>query len=204
MLPRTFILRPAGILKPTARLFSTSSASPLRAAFSNVRNSYYNHQYQSNEHTYRGIGLSLGLAGAVTAFATHNNPLKNDSSYNTIQAEATNALNDVNRAFTPEKKTPRFDGAFGGKLNYTHLSIGSMFGLVIGLCVGKLSSLFVFISLGVYLSVQFLNQKGIINITTTKFIKVGNSYVDIRDMILEQPSFNIPFILSFLIGAYNA
>ncbi|OWB71211.1 hypothetical protein B5S31_g896 [[Candida] boidinii] len=147
-------------------------------------------------------GLLLGLFGFGSTYSLINKPLiKNDSAYASspeiIQHKVSESINEVTK---PKSK---FDGAFGGRLNYQELSIGSMAGLILGIIAGKLSSVIVFTSVSIYLTIQFLNAKGIITIPFTRIIKVGAQSIDLRAMIFEQPSFNITFLLTFVLAAYS-
>ncbi|KAH3666454.1 hypothetical protein OGAPHI_003450 [Ogataea philodendri] len=141
------------------------------------------------------VGVSLGVLG-FSSYWLWNNQIKSEV-----------AVNDQSRlAFEKGAQDlaqkPVHDKSFGGKLNYQELSIGSMCGLACGIVVGKLSSLIVFVSLSFYLGVQFLQSRGIITIPWTRYIKVGSQLIDVRQMVFEQPSFNITFILTFLLAAY--
>ncbi|ODV83613.1 hypothetical protein CANARDRAFT_186197, partial [[Candida] arabinofermentans NRRL YB-2248] len=145
------------------------------------------------------VGVSLGLAVGSTIL--HQTKLHNDYA-NQVALNAEKKAQDLNDKITATTSTSKYDGAFGGKLNYQELSIGSMFGVIAGLVVGKLSSVIMFASLAFYLSLQFLNSRNIISLPFTKVIKVGSQVIDIREMVFEKPSFNITFILAFVLAAY--
>lgn len=92
---------------------------------------------------------------------------------------------------------------FGGKLDYQELTIGSITGLFLGILAGKLSSAIVFLTLSAYLLTQFLENRGIITIPWRQFINIGTEKIDVKKLVLNQPSFKISFVLTFLIAAFN-
>ncbi|QOU18175.1 hypothetical protein BRETT_005237 [Brettanomyces bruxellensis] len=146
-------------------------------------------------------GLLLGIMGLSATYLIHHNPILNDSA-NIYSVEGLPpAPKGYEYVKVPEK--PKFDKLFGGRLNYKELTLGSMFGLISGLIVGQLSTVFVFIALGAYLAAQYLHAQGILTVPVTKIIKVGSEDIDVRQMVFDQPSFSITYILSFLIAAYN-
>lgn len=146
-------------------------------------------------------GLLLGIVGLSATYLVHHNPILNDAA-NLYSVEGLPAPpKGYDYVKLPEK--PKFDKVFGGKLNYKELTLGSVFGLVSGLIVGQLSTVFVFIALGAYLAAQYLHAQGILTVPVTKIIKVGSEDIDVRQMVFDQPSFSITYVLSFLIAAYN-
>lgn len=92
---------------------------------------------------------------------------------------------------------------FGGKLDYQELTIGSVAGLFLGIIAGKMSSAIVFLTLSCYLLTQFLENRGIITIPWRTFVNIGSERIDVKNLVLNQPSFKISFVLSFLIAAFN-
>ncbi|KAG7666097.1 uncharacterized protein J8A68_000353 [[Candida] subhashii] len=92
---------------------------------------------------------------------------------------------------------------FGGKLNYEELTIGSVTGLFLGIIIGKLSSVFMFFTLSCYFMLEFLESRNIIHIPWTYIITVGKDKVDLKELVLQKPSFKISFVLAFIIAAYN-
>ncbi|GME92671.1 unnamed protein product [[Candida] boidinii] len=187
------------------QLFNRNLKFATKRSFSSSRsaNNVFSSSYKSASSSFTSpgkYGLLLGLVGFGSTYSIINKPLiKNDSAYATspeiIQRRASGAVSEAAK--------PEFDGALGGRLNYQELSIGSMAGLILGIIAGKLSSVIVFTSISIYLTIQFLNAKGIITVPFTRIIKVGAQSIDIRAMIFEQPSFNITFILTFLLAAYS-
>lgn len=92
---------------------------------------------------------------------------------------------------------------FGGKLDYSELCLGSLTGLFMGVVVGKLSSVLVFISVSTYLLLQFLENKGMITIPWTSILNIGNRQWDVKQLFFDKPSFKISLVSSFLIAAFN-
>ncbi|KAG7878589.1 hypothetical protein KL905_004069 [Ogataea polymorpha] len=141
------------------------------------------------------LGVSIGVL-SISSYWLYHNQIKNEVAFgDEKRLELESAAQDI-------AQKPQYDKSLGGKLDYQELSIGSMCGLVCGMVVGKLSSIFVFLSLSFYLGVQFLNSRGIVSIPWTRYIKMGSHLIDVRQMIFEKPSFNITFILTFLLAAY--
>ncbi|VEU24029.1 DEKNAAC105244 [Brettanomyces naardenensis] len=179
----------------TARsLFSTFSQSRYEA-----RAAYANPSFHESSQRAR-TGLVIGIMGLSATYMVNHNPIKNDSAYYDQQLPPPPA--GYGYVKVPEK--PKYDGAFGGKLSYKELTLGSVFGLVSGLIVGQLSTVFVFIALGAYLAVQYLHAQGILTIPVTKIIRIGSEDIDVRKMVFDRPSFSITYILSFLVAAYNS
>lgn len=98
---------------------------------------------------------------------------------------------------------------FGGKLDYRQLCIGSIFGLVLGVVVGKISTLLVYLTAVGFLTIQWLQNRGMIDkdITGSIFaryiIKTGRETIDLNTLVWERPSFKISFLLTFLLAAAN-
>ncbi|QPG75583.1 hypothetical protein FOA43_002940 [Brettanomyces nanus] len=156
--------------------------------------SHYDHSSRASK------GVVIGLMGISATYLINHNPIRNDSALAYSQGPTT--PKGYQYVKIPEK--PKYDGAFGGRLNYKQLALGSIFGMLSGLIAGQLSSLFVFFSLGVYLAAQYLHAQGVLTIPMTKIVRIGTEDIDIRQMVFEQPSFSITYVLSFLIAAYNS
>lgn len=140
----------------------------------------------------------LGVVGlSATYLAANRHTILNDAAYGMPPAPK-------GYTYVQVPNTPQYDGAFGGKLNYKELALGSVFGTIAGLVCGQLSSFFVAAGLGFYLVFQYLYSQGIVTVPFTKVIKIGSEYIDVKKMVFDKPSFNLTFISSFLIAAYNA
>lgn len=103
------------------------------------------------------------------------------------------------QAFQAKVHTSRFNG----KLDYSELCLGSITGLFLGVVVGKLSSVLVFVSVSTYLLFQFLENRGMISIPWTSIFNIGNRKWDVKQLFFNKPSFKISLVSSFLIAAYN-
>ncbi|KAI5950803.1 hypothetical protein KGF54_003877 [Candida jiufengensis] len=101
------------------------------------------------------------------------------------------------------KTTGKVESRFGGNLNYEELTIGSVTGLFVGIILGKLSQVFLFISLSSFFLIEFLENRKIISIPWTSIISIGSKKIDLKQLILHNPSFKISFILSLIVAAYN-
>ncbi|CUM52844.1 uncharacterized protein AC631_02834 [Debaryomyces fabryi] len=129
---------------------------------------------------------------------------------NKLQSRST-ILNDAvfagNRGITTQPPVVQeqkvIKSRFGGKLDYQELTIGSITGLFLGILAGKLSSAIVFLTLSGYLLTQFLENRGIITIPWRQFVNIGSEKIDVKRLVLNQPSFKISFVLTFLIAAFN-
>lgn len=88
-------------------------------------------------------------------------------------------------------------------LDYQDLTYGSIFGLFFGVIIGKLSYILGVISLGGFFALEFLEQRGIIKIPWNGIVTFGKQRINLKALLLENPSFKLTFLLSFLIAAWN-
>ncbi|MCP8718196.1 MAG: FUN14 domain-containing protein [Asgard group archaeon] len=102
-----------------------------------------------------------------------------------------------------EIQQPFKKSRFNGYLNYEELTIGSVVGLFLGIIIGKLSQVIVFVSLSSYFLLEFLENRNIITIPWNYFITIGKERINLKQLFFEKPSFKISFVLSFIIAAYN-
>lgn len=97
----------------------------------------------------------------------------------------------------------------GFRLDYRQLCYGSIFGLFLGVVVGKISSLLVFLTASAYLALQFLQNRGVIDKGATKgllqgwTVKTSRESVDLNAMVWERPCFKASFLLTFVLAAVN-
>lgn len=140
------------------------------------------------------------LVGSVGTFYLVNK-LQSKSTIFNDAAFAGNRGFSTQQPVVPEQKV--INSRFGGKLDYQELTIGSITGLFLGILAGKLSSAIVFLTLSGYLLTQFLENKGIISIPWRQFVNIGSERIDVKRLVLNQPSFKISFVLTFLIAAFN-
>lgn len=99
-------------------------------------------------------------------------------------------------------ETPKVDNPVR-KLNYEDLCFGSISGLVLGVAVGRYSSLLVFLTLSAYLLLQFLENRGFIRIPWNSIVDIGQKRIDLHALFFRRPSFKVTFAASFLIAAFN-
>lgn len=133
-------------------------------------------------------GLAAGLALTLLSFNSLASPILN------------NAVLQHSLVLTPNN-TLKIDGRF--HLNYEELTIGSVTGMVLGIIIGKISSMLVFLGLSSYFLVQFLELRNIVTIPWTSIINVGKNRIDLRDLVLNNANFKIAFVSAFLIAAFN-
>ncbi|RCK63645.1 hypothetical protein Cantr_10053 [Candida viswanathii] len=151
------------------------------------------HRSSNNASTLRLLLASAGASFlAVSAFSKK---IHNDTA---TQVQTRLPTIDVSPGQEPFKKS-RFDGY----LNYEELTIGSVVGLFLGIIIGKLSQVIVFVSLSSYFLIEFLESRGIVTIPWNYFITVGKERINLKQLFFEKPSFKISFVLSFIIAAYN-
>lgn len=144
------------------------------------------------------------LFGATISFVAVNasgSRILNDAAYSAGRLESKIA-SSIDEVATKANQTAT-GSRFGGQLNYNELTIGSLTGLFLGIIAGKLSSMIVFLTLSGYFLTQFLESRGIISIPWGQMVQIGSERIDLKRLVLEKPSFKIPFVLTFLIAAYN-
>ncbi|KAI5955496.1 hypothetical protein KGF57_003628 [Candida theae] len=183
----------------TTNLFFPRSNSVLTAVKQQHQH-YHQHGYGSNSSSKNILKLFFASAGAsfllTTAFAK--------SIYNDAAGYAATPRQQVasNVSVQPVTKTPT-KSRWGNNLNYEDLTIGSVTGLFVGIILGKLSQVFVFISLSSFLLVEFLQNRNIINVPWNYIFTVGKQKINLKQLVFENPSFKISFVLSLIIAAYN-
>lgn len=107
----------------------------------------------------------------------------------------------------PGRPKPR--SRFNGKLDYRQLCYGSIIGVFLGVVIGKISSLLVFLTASAYLGLQFLQNRGAIDKGSTQrllqglTIKTSSESIDLNTLIWERPSFKVSFLLTFVLAAVN-
>lgn len=184
-------------------------------AFNNVKFTFQRFQHsapaavRTSAHQQRtssilNTKLIFGTSIAVLTFNTFGNPynkskILNDSAY----ASATRLENTIKSNVKSAERDLHGKSGFGGRVNYNELTIGSLTGLFLGILAGKLSSAIVFLTLSGYFLTQFLESRGIISIPWNQVIQIGSEKIDVKSLVLDKPAFKIPFVLTFLIAAYN-
>lgn len=158
--------------------------------------------------TTRVVGLTMAASIGITAPWIYNS---RNLIYNDAVVDASRnlgaAIAALGQGAAQESQPKR--SRFGGKLDYRQLCIGSIFGLVLGVVIGKISTLLVYVSAVGFLTLQWLQNRGIVdkNATNSLFaryiIKSGRETIDFNTLIWERPSFKISFLLTFLLAAAN-
>lgn len=82
---------------------------------------------------------------------------------------------------------------------YKEITIGSMSGLFVGFIIGKFSLLIAYLSVSVYLFIQFLESRNLFHVPFTLSPNLENS----KQFILKNFNFKLSFLSSFLITMYN-
>lgn len=149
----------------------------------------------------RSFPLMLGAIGSVVMVNTSlaRSPILNETTHlnlGPVRAQLKDNLAFKDKAASEQSWLQRH-------VNYQELCIGSVTGLFLGIIAGKLSSAIVFLTLAGYFLTQFLESRGIVTIPWKRVVNVGSENIDIKKLVLEQPSFKVPFVLTFLIAAYN-
>ncbi|CAK7909420.1 hypothetical protein CAAN1_24S01376 [[Candida] anglica] len=148
-----------------------------------------------------GLKLLFGATISFVAVNASGSRILNDAAYSAGRLESKIA-SSIDEVATKANQTAT-GSRFGGQLNYNELTIGSLTGLFLGIIAGKLSSMIVFLTLSGYFLTQFLESRGIISIPWGQMVQIGSERIDLKRLVLEKPSFKIPFVLTFLIAAYN-
>ncbi|AET38333.1 Fun14p Ecym_2620 [Eremothecium cymbalariae DBVPG len=97
---------------------------------------------------------------------------------------------------------------FNGKLNYRQLCVGSISGLTLGVIIGKVSNVLAFITVFSLLTLQWLQNRGLLDKGATKglsqyIVNTGRERVDLNTLVWEKPSFKVSFLLTFFLAAIN-
>lgn len=192
----TTMARGATMTRLTGRAMTTTRGAMTRTSFTTGRmfNAPRVATLQSSLHSARSAPRSLGLLlGAACTFLL-GQTVFNDGLLPANQIHSnTQARYKSSTTYTKER--------FG--LNYEELTIGSVTGLFLGIIVGKLSTIFVFLGLSSYFLIQFLESRNIINISWNSIVTVGKNKINVKELVLENTSFKLAFVLTFLVAAYN-
>lgn len=152
--------------------------------------------------TFTGVSVvGYGLASRMRS------PILNDSFGHQQPAVAA-----TYPAYSADKRHLYYDqrsrSRLGGKLDYEQLSVGSFTGLLTGYVVGKISKLLVFLTVTGLLTLQYLESRGIIRRRTIPMLsnmaRYAEENVDVKEFMLDQPSFKVSFMSSFIIAACYA
>lgn len=167
-------VKPVSILRGFKSSFHTTKAKPL----------------VSNSSSRMLLGLASVLGFSALALGSFLNPILNNAAIRLNLAPVFDSA--------PHSKT---NGRF--YLNYQELTIGSVTGMVLGIIIGKISSMLVFLGLSSYFLIQFLELRNIITIPWNSIISVGKERINVKDLVFNNVNFKIAFVLTFLIAAFN-
>lgn len=167
-------------------------AAPLKSANGNANAG--GHGFSSKMGLLFGATLTTGLYMATAPVIKNDSPLIGGS-----RSPPIGVYHD--KPFSPERNLPPQPAK--RRLSYEDLTYGSIFGLALGIVIGKLSSVLALISFGTFLSLEFLENRGIIHIPWNGIVKFGTQRVNLKSLVFDNSSFKIAFILSFFIAAYN-
>lgn len=140
----------------------------------------------------------LGVLGVSSLYLAAHKPILNDAAYANPPVSVTTP-GSTNIYY--DKNKPLLDGAFGGKLNYHQVAIGSITGLILGYTISKLSTVVFVASLMMYMLTIYLRKQGIIVVNTKGVIKGAVNSISWDELVFDQPSFSGSFITSFCIAA---
>lgn len=149
------------------------------------------------------MATSIGIS--VPWVYSLRNTIYNDAGLDAQKSSGAAVASLAQVARDPVKRKSRFNG----KLDYRQLCIGSIAGLVLGVLVGKISTLLVYITAAGLLGLQWLQNRGIVDKNTTQslfaryIVKSGRETLDLNTLIWERPSFKVSFLLTFVLAAAN-
>ncbi|KAK9239695.1 hypothetical protein V1525DRAFT_397356 [Lipomyces kononenkoae] len=89
-------------------------------------------------------------------------------------------------------------------LNYRELAMGSFAGLFVGLLIGKISRLLVFLAGSTFLLLQFLASRRVITLPYNRFYRWAKERYGNKELILENMSFKVAFGAALIVAAANA
>ena len=176
----------------TKRLFSSTQFT---------KQSFPNYSYsRAHSHSAPRPNMALtflGVLGVGSLYLAAHKPILNDAGFSnpgvTINTGKPNVYYD--------DTTPKFDGAFNGKLNYRQVALGSIAGLVIGYALSRLSTVLFFLGITFYIVNVYLRRQGVVILDTRNFFKSAVNNISLDEQVFDQPSFSVPFVMSFLTAA---
>lgn len=195
------------ILKPTMGprfnlLKSNIQSQTNRRLFSFTKySSSSNNGYNKNTINGRpNMALTLlGVFGVSSLYLVAHKPILNDAGFANQQPISITTPGSTNIYYDNNK--PIYDGAFDGKLNYHQVAMGSMSGLIVGYAISRLSTVLFVCSIVFYLMGIYLRKQGIIIIDTKTMVKGAYNSISWDELLFDQVSFSVPFLLSFCISA---
>lgn len=169
--------------------------------YSNYKNKNYvnSRRIPVNEETPNVSLALLGILGVSSLYLAAHKPILNDSAGYANAPVSIKSPGSANIYYDEEK--PMYDGAFGGRLNYHQISMGSMTGLVLGYAISRLSSVLFVFTIAFYLIGIYLRKQGIVIVDTKGMVKGAVNSISWDELVFGQTSFSVPFITSFFIAA---
>lgn len=122
------------------------------------------------------------------------------SAYSMAQFHARPVFNDAviaNRTLVAPKSR------FNGKLDYHQLTFGSFTGMASGYVIGRVSSFLVFWIVSTLMGAEYLALAGLIDVKPLNkaIYRWGRSALN-QEILVDDPSFKVSFLLSFVIAAF--
>lgn len=141
----------------------------------------------------------LGIFGVSSLYLVGHKPILNDAGFSNQQPVSITTPGSTNIYYDNNK--PIYDGAFDGKLNYHQVAMGSMSGLLVGYAISRLSTVLFVCSVVFYLMGIYLRKQGIVVIDTKTMVKGAYNSISWDELLFDQVSFSVPFLLSFCFSA---
>lgn len=194
-------MRPFTVPRTLLSVFkSTSSRSfgtlrPIKTSAFNLR--------PTRVATGLALGTSIGIGTPWVCKTIYNDAIVDVNSPKSLQKGQEIGLP------SREHKNTEATSRFNGILDYRQLCYGSIIGVFLGVVVGKISSLLVFLTASAYLGVQFLQNRGVVDKGATQrlleglTIKTSRESIDLNTLVWERPSFKVSFLLTFVLAAVN-
>lgn len=180
------------------KMFSTSPITK-KQGFNNFGNFKYQSRSYAHQREKPNMGLTfLGVLGISSLYLVAHKPILNDAGFANPPVTI-NTGKGANVYYDDTK--PKFDGAFNGKLNYHQVAMGSMAGLILGYALSRLSSILFVFTITFYVISIYLRKQGIVVIDTKSVFKSAVNSVSWDELVFDQTSFSVPFVMSFLTAA---
>jgi uncharacterized membrane protein (Fun14 family) len=140
----------------------------------------------------------LGVLGVSSLYLVAHKPILCDTGY-ANQPVIIDSNKPTNIYYDDSKAISGI--TLRNRLNYHHVAMGSIAGLILGYAISRLSSVLFVLAIGVYLLGVYLRKQGIVIVDTKGIVKGAVGSVAWDELVFGQSSFSIPFILSFLTAA---
>lgn len=148
------------------------------------------------------LPVSFLIAGGLYQFRPRSRVLCDTGflSSNIGSKEQLHGVNLESRTITSKGVT-----RLGGRLDYYQLTYGSFTGMVAGWVFGRISKYLVFFIVSTLMSTEYLKAKHLIDTDpiTTAVFNWSSKHLN-EGVSLDNPSFKVTFLASFLIAAINS